>query len=216
MGSTSMATSSNIEGLHQVFVYGSLLADEVVRVLLKRVPQSSPATLNGFHRFSIKGRVYPAILPVEKKKVIGRFSVTSMKSLVLLSVLVEMRSYFSLGARPVFKMFCQTREYWEALAVLSGITPLELHIFDIFEDVEYKRCTVEVSLMDGSQKSQAHAYVWANSGDPNLYGDWIFEEWRQAQMKDFIKMTMRFMEELEQPESKARVETYESFYQPSG
>ncbi|XP_028113138.1 AIG2-like protein D isoform X6 [Camellia sinensis] len=178
MGSTSMATSSNIEGLHQVFVYGSLLADEVVRVLLKRVPQSSPATLNGFHRFSIKGRVYPAILPVEKKKVIGR--------------------------------------------VLSGITPLELHIFDIFEDVEYKRCTVEVSLMhggflqDGSQKLQAHAYVWANSGDPNLYGDWIFEEWRQAQMKDFIKMTMRFMEELEQPESKARVETYESFYQPSG
>ncbi|CAL5434774.1 unnamed protein product [Camellia sinensis] len=130
------------------------------------------------HRFSIKGRVYPAILPVEKKKVIGM--------------------------------------------VLSGITPLELHIFDIFEDVEYKRCTVEVSLMhggflqDGSQKLQAHAYVWANSGDPNLYGDWIFEEWRQAQMKDFIKMTMRFMEELEQPESKARVETYESFYQPSG
>ncbi|KAL7187105.1 hypothetical protein ACSBR1_037220 [Camellia fascicularis] len=100
--------------------------------------------------------------------------------------------------------------------VLSGITPLELHIFDTFEDVEYKRCTVEVSLMDGSQKLQAHAYVWANSGDPNLYGNWIFEEWRQAQMKGFIKMTMRFMEELEQPESKARVETYESFYQPSG
>lgn len=32
-------------------------------------------------------------------------------------------------------------------------------------------------------------------------------------MKDFVKMTMGFAEELEQPESKPRVEAYESFYQ---
>lgn len=31
--------------LHNVFVYGSLLADEVVHVLLKRVPPSAPAIL---------------------------------------------------------------------------------------------------------------------------------------------------------------------------
>ena len=30
-----------------MFVYGSLMAEEVVGVILKRVPQSSPATLNG-------------------------------------------------------------------------------------------------------------------------------------------------------------------------
>ncbi|KAL0922193.1 hypothetical protein M5K25_006162 [Dendrobium thyrsiflorum] len=58
--------------LHNVFVYGSLLADEVVNALLKRMPPCSPAILNGYHRYSIKGRVYPAILPVESKKVIGR------------------------------------------------------------------------------------------------------------------------------------------------
>ncbi|CAL5358729.1 AIG2-like protein D isoform X1 [Camellia sinensis] len=158
MGSTSMATSSNPQGLHQVFVYGSLLSDEVVRVLLKRVPQSCPAILDGFHIFSIKECVYPAIIPVENKKVTGK--------------------------------------------VLLGITLPELDILDTFEDVEYNRCTVEVSLMDGSQKLQAHTYVWANSSDPNLYGDWSFEEWRQAHIKDYIKMTMGFMEELEQPESK--------------
>ncbi|KAL7165812.1 hypothetical protein ACSBR2_036643 [Camellia fascicularis] len=158
MGSTSMATSSNPQGLHQVFVYGSLLSDEVVRVLLKRVPQSSSAILDGFHRFSIKERIYPAIIPVENKKVTGK--------------------------------------------VLLGITLPELDILDTFEDVEYNRCTVEVSLMDGSQKLQAHTYVWANSSDPNLYGDWSFEEWRQAHIKDYMKMTMGFMEELEQPESK--------------
>ncbi|KAF5936409.1 hypothetical protein HYC85_027538 [Camellia sinensis] len=188
MGSTSIATSSNIEGLHQVFVYGSLLADEVVRVLLKRVPQSSPATLNGL-------------------------SVSLSLSLNHFLCAISSSCYCSSIILISFLILVIDDEIWY---VLSGITPLELHIFDIFEDVEYKRCTVEVSLMDGSQKLQAHAYVWANSGDPNLYGDWIFEEWRQAHMKDFIKMTMRFMEELEQPESKARVETYESFYQPSG
>jgi len=32
-------------------------------------------------------------------------------------------------------------------------------------------------------------------------------------MIDFIKMTEEFVEELEQPESKSRVATYDSYYQ---
>ncbi|KAL6985072.1 AIG2-like protein D, variant 2 [Sarracenia purpurea var. burkii] len=144
MGSTSVSTGSNPQGFHCVFVYGSLLADEVVRVLLKRVPDSSPAVLTGFHRFTIKGRVYPAILPVDNKKVIGK--------------------------------------------VLSGITTPELDILDTFEDVEYERHSVEVSLM----------------------------EWKAAHMNDFIKVTMEFMEELKLPEPKPRVETYDSIFNHSG
>lgn len=35
-------------------------------------------------------------------------------------------------------------------------------------------------------------------------------------MKDFINMTTGFMEELELPESKPRVETYETFFQQGG
>ncbi|KAL1097919.1 hypothetical protein V6Z11_D05G068300 [Gossypium hirsutum] len=154
---------------HNVFVYGSLLADDVVRVLLNRVPTSSAALLNGFHRFSIKGRVYPAILPVRNRHVSGR--------------------------------------------VLMGITDPELHILDEFEDVEYQRTRVEVSLLESSDKLQAHAYVWSNASDPNLYGDWDFEEWKQVHKESFIKMTMGFMEEQELPGSKPRVATYESFYQ---
>ena len=38
--------SSAPQNLHAVFVYGSLLADEVVAVLLNRVPQSSAAVLH--------------------------------------------------------------------------------------------------------------------------------------------------------------------------
>ncbi|MFQ6638638.1 hypothetical protein Gotur_015513 [Gossypium turneri] len=154
---------------HNVFVYGSLLSDDVVRVLLNRVPPSSAALLNHFHRFSIKGRVYPAILPVQNRHVSGR--------------------------------------------VLMGISDPELHILDEFEDDEYQRTRVEVSLLESSDKLQAHAYVWRNTSDPNLYGDWDFEEWKQVHKESFIKMTMGFMEELELPESKPTGATYESFYQ---
>ncbi|RZC71919.1 hypothetical protein C5167_035078 [Papaver somniferum] len=128
-------SSSSVISHHQnpksVFVYGSLLADDVVRVLLNRVPQNSPAILDNFERFSIKGCVYPAILPVENTKVTGRDTLKIM---------------------------------------------------------------------------QTYAYVWVNKSDPNLYGEWNFEEWKQLHKNDFLKMTCGFMEELEGPESKPRVE----------
>ncbi|KAJ0716052.1 hypothetical protein HanPI659440_Chr13g0508441 [Helianthus annuus] len=40
------ANGGNIN-IRSVFVYGSLLADDVVRALLRRVPQNSPAILHG-------------------------------------------------------------------------------------------------------------------------------------------------------------------------
>ncbi|KAH7524242.1 hypothetical protein FEM48_Zijuj06G0098500 [Ziziphus jujuba var. spinosa] len=156
------------QSLHNVFVYGSLMADDVVRVLLNRVPPSSPAILNNHHRYSIRERVYPAIVPLETKKVAGK--------------------------------------------VLMGITDPELYVLDTFEDVEYERSTVEVSLTDNSKNVLAHAYIWSNKNDPNLYGEWDFEEWKRAHMNDFVKMTMGFKEELELPDSKSRVATYESFF----
>ncbi|RVW17366.1 AIG2-like protein D [Vitis vinifera] len=221
--------SSAPQNLHAVFVYGSLLADEVVAVLLNRVPQSSAAVLHNLcnlvrsfilslvhfelvltcsHRFSIKGRVYPAILPVENKKVTGR---------------------------------------------VCGIIHFGIIVVRYIEDVEYDRRTVEVSLMDGPEKLQAKTYVWRNSNDTNLYGDWdlsqqhrglgfisifssvlkrlfnlmygfstdffsifvslIFKQWKGVHMENFVKMTMSFVEELELPESMPRVTTYETFFQ---
>ncbi|KAI4389999.1 hypothetical protein MLD38_002158 [Melastoma candidum] len=160
--------TASSSGLHNVFVYGSLLADEVVTVLLQRVPRSRPAILHDFHRFSIKGRVYPAILPVDKKSVTGK--------------------------------------------VLMDVTTPELDILDTFEDVEYERRSVLVNILDNSDRVEAQTYVWRNANDPDLYGEWDFEDWKKKHMDDFVKMTIGFVEELEQPESKPRVETYESFF----
>ncbi|XP_042444923.1 AIG2-like protein D isoform X4 [Zingiber officinale] len=105
--------------------------DEVVQALLKHVPPSSSAVLNHYHRYSIKGRVYPAILPVETKKVTGK--------------------------------------------VLFGITNVELDVLDAFEDIEYERRVVEVSLLDKTEKLLVNAYVWSDKNDPNLYSEWDFE-----------------------------------------
>lgn len=107
------------------------MQDEVVRTIIKRVPPSSPALLPNYHRFNIKGRIYPAILPVQSKKVAGK--------------------------------------------VITGVTDAELQILDEFEDVEYVRTRVEISLTDTSETMLADTYVWADAEDPNLYGEWDFE-----------------------------------------
>ncbi len=46
--------------MSSVFVYGSLLAPEVLRALLGRVPPAKAATLHGHRRYSIRERTYPA------------------------------------------------------------------------------------------------------------------------------------------------------------
>ena len=45
------------------FVYGTLMAPEVVQALIKRVPPMKPAKLHGYTRHSVKGVVFPAIVP---------------------------------------------------------------------------------------------------------------------------------------------------------
>jgi gamma-glutamylcyclotransferase (GGCT)/AIG2-like uncharacterized protein YtfP len=58
------------------FVYGTLMAPEVLNLLIKRVPESRAATLKGYARYRVKGQVFPAIIPsMPESKVAGRVSV---------------------------------------------------------------------------------------------------------------------------------------------
>ncbi|CAM0946991.1 unnamed protein product [Alopecurus aequalis] len=143
---------------HSVFVYGSLMSEEVVRILLGRVPPSSPVRLPNHRRFSIRGRVYPAILPVEGNEVSGK--------------------------------------------VFTGLTDWELDVLDIFEDERYVRETVAVSLADSSETILAYAYIWRNVDDPDLYGEWDFDEWKKEHFKDYLTMTQDVKEKIEHLESK--------------
>jgi gamma-glutamylcyclotransferase (GGCT)/AIG2-like uncharacterized protein YtfP len=156
------------EAAYDLFVYGSLQEPEVVYVLLNRVPDHVSAVLSGFHRFRLKGRVYPTILPDGTGKVNGK--------------------------------------------VLKGITDDELKMLDEFEDVEYDRKTVEVMLTDTSEKLQVETYVWKNKDDPDLYGEWDFEEWRQHDKEDFVTATKKFLENRRLPEAKTRMDTFKTFF----
>ncbi|XP_016574220.1 AIG2-like protein D isoform X2 [Capsicum annuum] len=91
------------------------------------------------------------------------------------------------------------------LKVLSGITIPELDILDKFEDVEYERRTVVVTLTDSSNTLKVEAYIWADQNDPNLYGEWDFEEWERLHKQSFLKMTREFLEELEHPDQSGSI-----------
>ncbi len=58
---------------HTAFVYGTLMAEEVLTSLLQRVPRMQPAILKGYTRHCVKGAVYPAIVPsTEQESVQGQ------------------------------------------------------------------------------------------------------------------------------------------------
>ena len=57
LGTSRRITMSNL------FVYGTLMADEVLLALLARTPKRQPATLRGYVRGTVKGEAFPAILP---------------------------------------------------------------------------------------------------------------------------------------------------------
>ncbi|KAF2532296.1 hypothetical protein F2Q70_00033366 [Brassica cretica] len=96
--------------------------------------------------------------------------------------------------------------------VLKGITDDERKLLDDFEDVEYDRKAVEVVLTDTSEKLQVGTYVWRNKDDPDLYGEWDFEEWKLHDRGAFITATKNFMEERKLPEAKTRIDAFKTFF----
>jgi len=48
------------------------MSEKVVQCLLGRVPPMQAATLNGYHRYCIRNRVYPAIYPTHSAFVLGK------------------------------------------------------------------------------------------------------------------------------------------------
>lgn len=56
----------------RLFVYGTLLHDNVVRAVIGRVPAGEPATLNGYRRMRMLDRPWPVIRPVPTAQVSGR------------------------------------------------------------------------------------------------------------------------------------------------
>lgn len=86
------------------FVYGTLMADEVVQLLIHRVPRSKPAALSGYQRYRVKEQVFPAIIPcAPTSKVQGMVLLDlSDRELKILDV-YESQEYFRQTVTPVLE-----------------------------------------------------------------------------------------------------------------
>jgi gamma-glutamylcyclotransferase (GGCT)/AIG2-like uncharacterized protein YtfP len=50
----------------KLFVYGTLLFPEVLRILIGRVPDRTPATVQRWRAAALPGRVYPGLVPAQR------------------------------------------------------------------------------------------------------------------------------------------------------
>jgi gamma-glutamylcyclotransferase (GGCT)/AIG2-like uncharacterized protein YtfP len=153
-------SSSDSPQLHNIFVYGSFQEPDIIHVMLNRIPEIVSATLPGFKRFRLKGRLYPCIIPSENGEVHGK--------------------------------------------VLMGLTNDELENVDWVEGNEYERVFVEVVRKDNSEKMRVETYPWINKNDPDIGGEWDFEEWKRLHMKTFIEAFTEIMERKRNPQGKGR------------
>jgi gamma-glutamylcyclotransferase (GGCT)/AIG2-like uncharacterized protein YtfP len=189
--------------VRNVFVYGSLLAPEVLTALLHRVPRASLAVVHDFHRYSIKHRIYPAVSPKEGDKVFGKVlfdlsdqelhildefeDVEYIKSIVSPLTLKAhdidgepVNSAIEDEAQEMIGPGCLERVS-NALTVPNGQT----------DNVALEDNTVEISPglvvgLDLATKVTAYMYIWVKEGDPNLVGNWDYEEWRANHLKAFL------------------------------
>ncbi|CAN6857998.1 unnamed protein product [Brassica oleracea] len=90
--------------------------------------------------------------------------------------------------------------------VLTGLTDAQLENLDMIEGDEYERKTVEVVLTDTLEKMEVEAFIWANKDDPDMYGEWDFEEWKRLHMEKFIEASKKFIEWKKNPNGKTREE----------
>ncbi|KAL3699645.1 hypothetical protein R1sor_017667 [Riccia sorocarpa] len=64
--------AASAAAVRNVFVYGSLLAPEVLKAIISRVPPSAPAVVPNFHCYRVTGQLYPAVRPRDGDEVTGK------------------------------------------------------------------------------------------------------------------------------------------------
>ncbi|PNH06093.1 AIG2-like protein, partial [Tetrabaena socialis] len=122
------------------FVYGTLMADEVVQSLIKRIPDSKPAVLDDYTRCRIEGRAYPAIIASNGECVNGK-------------VLLDLSEEEMASLDGVWRV------YEEGGGAAEGRGEVGPGVEATYETSEYIRTEVAPFLEDGTEL-HAFAYVW--------------------------------------------------------
>jgi AIG2-like family. len=160
------------------FVYGTLMAPEVLTTLIDRVPDNiAPAFLPPeYSRHPVIGQVYPGVTAAREDKV---------KQPTISSC--EQENPYYLEIWNDVKSSCVSG------VLLSGLNDRELKVLDWFEDVDYTRTTIPVLLdKDGIlEKIDADVYIWSAGEELlNLDSPWDYNVFRAEQLTDYLKLTV--------------------------
>lgn len=156
------------------FVYGTLMAPEVLRALIDRVPDNrTPAFLPpGYSRHPVIGQVYPGVIAREDKM----NNVLSDEESCILQHWNDIKSSCVSGI------------------LLSGLNDRELKVLDWFEDVDYTRTTMPVLICKNDtmlEKINADVYIWsAGEALLSLDSQWDYGVFRDEKLTDYLKSTV--------------------------
>ncbi|KAG5400895.1 hypothetical protein IGI04_015502 [Brassica rapa subsp. trilocularis] len=150
--------------LHDVFVYGSFQEPDIVNIMLERTPEIISVTLPGLCNYV---------------RVDGDGGFFSKR--------------FRLKGR-LYPCIVPSEAGEVHGKVLMGLTDKELSNLDAVEGNEYEKVTVEVVRKENSAKMIVKTYIWINKNDPDMYGEWDFEEWKQLHMPKFMETIKEIIE----------------------
>lgn len=184
-----------------VFVYGTLMAPEVLDALILRVPPSVPGEFN-FRAPPPSTRRAPASASSVSISPQGR---THPSPSTLPARLPDHRRH-RLRAH-VFPAAVPCPGASIAGLLLTGLSPAEQAVLDAFEGEEYRKARAEVlqgaaaaaaSPSSSSTTTPAEVYLWQPALADQLLPsppDWSYEAFREAHLTKYVLMAAAFGEE---------------------
>ena len=171
------------------FVYGSLMAPEVLRSLLGRVPAQTRATVRGYHRFNVVDRVYPALFVSADRDERVEGSVLRGLSRRELAVLdwFEDEAYTLTRVEPVFESDEEDEGGSAAGASDRGAGQEEGDA-----DEPPRGGWAEDAYLD---ERVTMAYVYLDNRH-ELYGTWDYDAFRREHLDAYVAMCEAFREDV--------------------
>ena len=108
-----------------VFVYGSLMDEVVMRVLIGRMPDMEAAVLKGFIKYKVTARAYPGVVPQAN---------TSASGKLVFDLTVE--EVALLDAFEFHDVYLYAREV-HSVHISKSHFPIEAHVY-VYKDTEDK------------------------------------------------------------------------------
>ena len=166
--SISHASSSSFTSL---FVYGTLMAPQVMEALLGRLPSNRHAVLSGHIRHPVRGQAFPGMIPASNP------ASSATKTTAAATTTTQGILYI-------------------------GLTPSEMKRLDWFEDVDYTRRQVVVSILESSTADAASSsssqvqevadtYIWTNPlSELDLTQEWSFQKFCRENLASYLLRTV--------------------------